>query len=120
MPAIIMTAMVSPMARAYHQDDARHNAGLGGRHGDKEHAALVAGAKGQGALVIAVGDSPDGAFRHADDGGQDHDAQQHRGGEDALAVVAAEKVLHDGDHHHQAEEAVDDGGDACQKVHGGL
>ena len=80
----MMTAMVSPMARPTPQHDGGHDAG-GGRRGTTtlEHRALVVDAEGQGTLVVASGHGVEGALRHGDDGGQDHDAQirlsrQHR------------------------------------------
>lgn len=57
-----------------------------------------------------------GSLTHTDEGGQDHDAQQDGGSQDALAA-AAEQIPHDGHDHHQAEEAIDNGGNASQQIH---
>src|SRR5699024_7947213 len=70
-----------------------------------------------GALVIAVRHSADGAFRNADNGGKDHNAQKDGGGQHILAAGSAEQVLYQRHNHHQAEEAVHDGGNARQQVH---
>src|SRR5699024_6837239 len=112
------------------QDDRRHHAGFGGRQDGEEHAALMGGAQGEAALVVAGGHGVQAGLAHRDDGGQDHDAQQHRGGEQAHALAALdaqhvlEKValdhsLYGGHQHHHAEEAVDHRGDARQQLHGG-
>src|SRR5699024_4729953 len=54
-----------------------HTALGGGQHGEKD-AALMGGAQGQAALVVAVGHGVQAGLAHRNDGGQDHDAQQHR------------------------------------------
>ena len=79
----------------------------------------MGGAQGQRPLVIAAGDGPQSGLRGADDGGQYHDAQQQRGGEQALARGAG-KALHGGDDDHQSPEAVDDGGYARHEAHRGI
>ena len=78
---------------------------------------LMAGAQCQSTFIIAVGHSADGAFRHADNGGKDHDTQKDGGGENTLSAGVGEQVLHQGHNHHQSKEAIDDGGNARQQIH---
>lgn len=110
------------------EDDCRQHAGFcGGQHG-VEHAALMRRAKGKAALVVAVGHGVKARLADRDDGGQDHDAQQHGGGKQAHALAALDVEhgfeerrldhgLHGGHKHDHAEEAVDDGRDAGQQLH---
>ena len=86
------------------QDDACHNAGLRRRERCAVDAALMGRTQRQRALVVAVGNGTDRGFRDLDDGGQDHNAQQDAGGEDAFAYP--ENALHDGNENHQPKEAI--------------
>ena len=85
-------------------------------------------AQGQAALVVAFGHGVQAGLADGDDGGQNHDAQQHAGGEQAHTLAALdvqhcfEKValdhgLHGGHQHDHAEEAVHDRGNAGQQLH---
>ena len=85
-------------------------------------------AKGKAALVVAAGHGVEARLADRDDGGQDHDAQQHGGGKQAHALAALDVEhgfeerrldhgLHGGHKHDHAEETVDDGRDAGQQLH---
>ena len=104
---------------AHAQHDAGHDAGHRSGHDDAEHRALVIGAERQGPLVVFLGNGIKRALRHGDDGGQDHDAQQH-GGRQKRETAPRHVVANERHHDHQAEEAVDDRRDARQKLHAGL
>ena len=84
---------------------------------------LPAGAaQGVGALAVLVGDGGqgvDGERRHRR---QDHDGKHDGAGEDASAGAGrlAEDRAHGGVDHRQADEAVDDGGDADEQLDQGL
>ena len=113
------------------EDDRRQHAGLGCGQHRAENAALMGGAQCQAALIVAVGNGVQARLADRDDGGQDHDAQQHSGGEKAHALAAfdvehrleegrLDHGLHGGHQHDHAEEAVDDGGDAGEQLGAGL
>ena len=68
------------------QNDAGHDAGFGrGKH-RREHASLMGGSQSQRSLIIALRHCPDRRFRHADDGGKNHNSQQNGGGQNAASV----------------------------------
>ena len=65
----------------------------------------MARAERETSLVIALRHRADRRERHADDRRQDHDAQQHRRGQDRISV-AAECLAHKRHKHRQPEKAV--------------
>ena len=76
-------------------------------------------AKSQRTVVDIVGDGVYGSFAYAYYGGQYHDAQQQRCGKQGK-TAAAEEIPHEGNQHHQPEEAVYHGGDACKQFKEGV
>ena len=88
----------------------------------------MGGAQCQTALIVAVGNGVKARLADRDDGGQDHDAQQHGGGEKAHTLAAFDMQhrleeggldhgLHSRHQHDHAEEAVDDRRDTRQQLH---
>ena len=105
-----------PHGTSQPQHNPRHNAPSCRRQLRKEHAALLGGTQGKGALVVACRHPTDRCLRHTDDGGQNHDAQQDGGRQHSLAA-ASHQLPNEGHNHHEAEEAVDDGGNASHQIH---
>ena len=110
------------------ENDRRQHAGPGGGQHRAENAALMGRAQGQAALIVAVGNGVQARLADRDDGGQDHDAQQHGGGEKAHALAAfdvehrleegrLDHGLHGGHQHDHTEEAVHDRWDTRQQLH---
>ena len=74
----------------------------------------------EAALIVALRHRIDRGLRTADDGRQDHDAQQDGGRQNRLAL-AAERPGQRGDDRHdhdEAEEAIDDGWDTGEQLDG--
>lgn len=116
--------MVSPMGAADAEDNACEYARLRRREHDREHRAFVACAHGNRALIVGGGNGTQRRLGYADDGRQNHDAEQDGRRENGRAGnVRAEQrrdradAGHDDDH---AEEAVDDGRDAGEQLGAGL
>ena len=104
---------------AHAQHDAGHDAGDGSGNDNAEHRALVIGTQRQRTLVVLLGHGIECALRNGDDGGQDHDAQQHGSGQKRQA--AARHIVANKRHdHHQAEEAVDNRRDTRQELYARL
>ena len=106
------------------EDNACEHAGFRRREHDREDRALVTRAHGDRALIVGGRYRAQRGLGDADDGRQDHDAEQHGRGEDGRAGdVRTEQrgdgadTRHDDDH---AEKAVDDGGDAGEQLGAGL
>lgn len=101
------------------QNNTGEDAGFGSGHGGAIDAALMGCPQGQAALIIAGGYGAQGGLRHANDGGENHDAQQYGGGENALPAGAGE-VLHERNEDDQPKKAIDNGGDTRHQIQYGL
>ena len=82
-------------------------------------------AHGDRALIVSVGHSAQRSLGYADDGRQDHDAEQDGRGQDGRArgdvrPAGLGHIQHDRRDDHHAEKAVDDRGDAREQLGAGL
>ena len=102
------------------EHDAGQHAGLSSRYHNREYGTLMPCAHGDGALVVAHRNRTQRRFGHADDGRQNHDAEQDGRRQNGRAGnILMEHVRHctdrryDDDH---AEEAVYDGRNTSQQL----
>ena len=118
LPATMMMAMASPMARPMPSTTAAAMPLEAAGTDDPEHRLDVGGAQGQAGLLILLGHRVQGGLRHGDDGGQDHDGQHDDGGRTGWRRRAGRRPPRTAGHqHHHADQAVDHRGDARQQVH---
>ena len=94
----------------------QNNAGQNTRHGagqhDGEHRAQLARAKAEAALAVGIGHSDERFLGGAHDDRQYHNGQRKRTGNQRVTPVQL------GDEEQHTEQAVDDGGDALQRLGG--
>lgn len=117
LPATMMMAMASPMARPTPSTTAVATPLRAGGQDHPEVRLDGGGAQGQRCLLVLRGHGPQGSLGDVDDRGQDHDGQHDDGRQEAGTGAQSEGLLDGRDQYDHAHQAVDHGGYACQQLH---